>query len=174
MEANFRQLGSRLGAAVGSLTEVETQARLPGHWSVQQIVEHLTLTYSSTGAIVSARLEKGRPTQATPSFGQRVKRLYVVKMGYFPRGVAAPAAVTPREGPELTGRQLLERAQEHLVQLDGLLERATSLFGGQTRSVSHMILGPLNPGEWRHFHLVHGLHHIRQIEETRRRALPLS
>ncbi len=60
------------------------------------------------------------------------------------------------------------------MRLDQLLEMASALFGGQTRFVSHMILGPLNAWEWRRFHLVHGVHHIHQIEEMRRKLISRS
>jgi hypothetical protein len=33
--------------------------------------------------------------------------------------------------------------------------------------LDHPILGPLTGGQWRKFHLVHGLHHVKQIRRLR-------
>ncbi|MGZ7099671.1 MAG: DUF1569 domain-containing protein [Candidatus Angelobacter sp.] len=35
--------------------------------------------------------------------------------------------------------------------------------------MDHPVLGPLTAAEWRKFHLVHGLHHVKQIRSLRER-----
>src|SRR6185437_6270213 len=93
-----------LDAAQTQLRPVKRKER----WSIQQIVEHLLLTYSSTEATIAARLEKHRPTKSKPSMLQRFSQYTVIRLGYFPHGRKAPALVTPaaevaapRSGEEL-------------------------------------------------------------------------
>ena len=85
MDAKLQEIANRLKTSIGALSVAETQARSPGHWSVQQIAEHLTLTYASTAKIVLDRLEKGWPTRSRPSLQQHCKRLYVVRLGLLPK-----------------------------------------------------------------------------------------
>jgi len=167
MNAALVNLERRLTECLKDLTAADTQQHPPERWSVQQIVEHLILTYSATQAVVAGRIAKGRPTQATPSLLQHWSQFHVIRLGRFPHGVSAPDAVTP---PTCTvaqsGNQLAHRAAGHLLAMDTSLHEASLLFGPHKRSVSHMLLGPLSPAHWRRFHLVHGLHHIGQIKET--------
>jgi hypothetical protein len=41
-------------------------------------------------------------------------------------------------------------------------------FGSRIKVLDHPILGPLSIDQWRRFHLVHGLHHVKQIRRLRR------
>lgn len=171
MNATLQSLEKKLAEAVGGLDSARMQARLPRKWSIQQVVEHLILSYSATEAVLTSRISKGRPTQARRSLAQHCGQIYVIRLGYFPRGVSAPDEVTPSDdSPPLPGEQLASIAAEHLVRMDALLDRTSDLFGDRERSVSHVILGPLSPPQWRKFHLVHGLHHIKQIQATRKRS----
>ena len=168
MSDDLASFEDRLTDCLRDLSASETQAHLQGKWSVQQIVEHLMLTYSATVDVVESRIAKGRPTQAKPSLMQRCGQVYVMHLGYFPRGVRAPEAVVPPTGLVAeTGDELAARAVERLWQMDAVLAEASLLFGDRKRSVSHIILGPLSLAQWRRFHVVHGLHHISQIQATR-------
>lgn len=169
MNQDLQTLEDRLRNAVHDLDTSGMQARPPKKWSIQQIVEHLVLTYSATEAVLRSRISKERPTQARPSVAQRCGQIYVVRLGFFPHGVSAPVEVTPpTDLKPLTGEQLMAVVAEHLQRMDALLERASELFGERKRSVSHIILGPLSPAQWRRFHLVHGLHHLVQIQAIRK------
>lgn len=173
MNATLRSLEVKFAEAVHDLDSAKTQARLPRRWSIQQIMEHLILSYSATEAILTSRIGKGRPTQARPSLAQSCGRIYVIRLGFFPRGVSAPVEVTPpNDSPPLPGEHLASMASEHLVRMDALLDRTSKLFGDRKKSVSHLVLGPLSPPQWRKFHLVHGLHHIKQIQAIRKRSGP--
>lgn len=170
MDETFKTLAARLTRSISDLDSNETQARSPRTWSIQQIVEHLMLTYSSTEALIADRIAKGRPTQASLSLLQRCGQVYVIRLGLFPGGVQAPAAVTPSTDPiPLSGEQLAWTTTEQLCTLDAMLGKAASMFGERNRFASHVILGPLTPRQWRLFHLAHGLHHINQIHSLRRR-----
>jgi len=48
--------------------------------------------------------------------------------------------------------------------MDASLADAERRFGHRTRVLFHPILGPLTAQQWRRFHLVHGRHHLKQIE----------
>ena len=161
---DFEDLTSELREVLALLDAGEVQAGPAGRWNIQQIVEHLLLTYTSTTRLTAERLAKGGPTLTQPRLWQHLQRTYVVGCGIFPRGVSAPAVVIPAAGsPAATGPELLARVEEELRLLDGTLHEAIASFGPKCRFATHAILGPLHAGEWRRFHRVHGLHHVRQI-----------
>src|SRR5580698_7331958 len=68
----------------------------PDKWSIQQIVEHLLLTYSSTETVINTRLTKRTPTRSKPTLPQRIFCYAVTRRGYFPTGRPAPPLVTPQ------------------------------------------------------------------------------
>ena len=168
MHPAFKKLEAELSSRVRDLDAQETQAGRPLQWTIQQIVEHLTLTYSATEVALTSRIAKGRPTRARATLRQHASRFLVVDFGYFPVGISAPSAVTPAPDlAPLSGEELVAKISQRLQQLDELLDELAALFGERNRCISHMILGPLSPREWRRFHLVHGLHHLRQIDRIR-------
>ena len=175
MNATIRQLQDSLTRTIEGLSVDKTQVCAPAKWNIQQIVGHLLLTYDATTSVVADRIAKGRPTLTKPSFAQHCGRLLILRAGYFPPGRQAPAPVVPphQEAP-LAGDQLATKVAEHLESMDTHLSEAERLFGSKRRSVSHIVLGPLSPEQWRRFHLVHGLHHLQQIEVIRRLQLPTS
>jgi hypothetical protein len=170
MHENLERLASELVMVLSGLDAREAQSTPranPAKWNIQQIVEHLLLSYRSTSDLVQARLEKGTPTRAKPSVAQRVGQFGLVTLGFFPPGRQAPAAVRPTLPASLcTGEELARRVNEDLVAMDGVLSQAESQFG-RTRFASHVVLGPLSAAQWRKFHLVHGRHHKKQILRIR-------
>jgi len=171
MHECLERLETELVAILDELNARETQlaprAR-PEKWTIQQSVEHLLLTYRSTSAQARLRLHKGAPTRAQPSLGQRLAQMTVLNLGYFPSGRHAPPAVCPTLPASLrTGAELTRRLHEDLLEMDGALAQAETVFG-QRRFASHLILGPLSAKQWRKFHLVHGRHHANQIRRIRR------
>jgi hypothetical protein len=170
MNATFQLLQSRLNAALQDLDDTQTQLRpvaRPDSWSIQQIVEHLLLTYRSTETYFEARIAKGRPTLATPSLWQRVSHGAVFSLGYFPQGRKAPQDVAPIDSPARSAKELKAAIYDQLHRLDQISETAESLFGAKGR-LTHQVLGPLTLQQWRQFHLAHGTHHIKQIIAIRR------
>jgi hypothetical protein len=125
------------------------------------------LSYRSTVGVLQTRIEKGKPTLAKPMLQQRVGQLYLITLGYFPRGRKAPPAVSPTlPAPLRDGEELTRRLHEDLTALDHAAAAAEALFGNR-RCASHIVMGPLSPQQWRKFHLVHGEHHIKQIRKIR-------
>jgi hypothetical protein len=155
-----------------SLDATLTQLRPPAHpanWSIQQIVEHLLLTYASTETAINARLAKRTPTGASPTLVHRIAQFAVTRCGYLPTGREAPPMVTPQPNtPPSSGEDLAHSAAEHLAHLDLLFTEAEALFGPASQCATHAILGPLNIHQWRKFHLVHGEHHLKQIAAIRK------
>jgi hypothetical protein len=171
MHEILRKLHRELANGVSGLTAEQTQMRrAPGSWTIQQIFEHLLLTYESTTGVVESRVAKGRPTKGSPTLTQRGGQVLVTTLGVLPKGRKAPAGVCPAAvcTKPMSGMELTERAAEALFPLDAALRHAEVLFGGAKASISHQVLGPLSVVRWRKFHLVHGEHHLRQILETRR------
>ena len=167
MTRDFETLRDELERSLGGLDDSQTQLR-PGNdaerWSIQQIVGHLLLTYAATEDAMDARISKGTPTKARPMLVQRIGQITLVRMGHFPFGRKAPERVTA--SPDVSavpGGVLIGNVDLAITQLDRKVSAAEKMFGGKTRAVSHMVLGPMTAGEWRRFHLVHGRHHIKQI-----------
>jgi hypothetical protein len=168
MNPDLHQLQHELARSLQGLNSAQTQLRSssrPDCWSIQQIVEHLLLTYKSTEDALNARLFKGTPTRAKVSLVQRVKQYAVMRLGYFPTGRKAPPPVTP---PSLTvhplsGEALTHAVDKHLASLDTVCHEAEKFFGSTARFATHAVLGPLHVYHWRKFQLIHGRHHIKQI-----------
>ena len=171
MNSDLERLHRAIAYSLRGLDAEGTQLRpvgRPGRWSIQQVVEHLLLTYSATEMAMDARLEKGIPTRGKPSPLQHFVQFTLVRLGYFPRGRKAPEVVTPTETETpLSGEELARAADEHLERLDGLFAEGEKSLG-TGRSVRHMVLGPMSMAQWRRFHLIHGEHHVRQILAIRK------
>lgn len=54
-----------------------------------------------------------------------------------------------------------------MTDLDDVMSRCAGKFGGRTKLLDHPVLGPLSVSQWRKFHLVHGLHHVKQLHRLR-------
>jgi hypothetical protein len=172
MNPTLHQLQHQITASLQNLDAAQTQLQptsRPNKWSIQQIIEHLLLTYSSTETAISARLAKRTPTRAKPTVADRVVQYAVTRCGYFPKGRKAPPMVIPQPATHpLSGEDLTHSAADHLARLDLVFNEAENLFGPQSQCVTHNVLGPLNINQWRRFHLVHGNHHLKQIAAIRK------
>jgi hypothetical protein len=170
MDPILQQLQNEIAGSIEGLDPTQTQLTLSvSHekWSIQQIVQHLCLTYAFTETAFDARLTKGTPTRAKPTLQQRIGQYSLTALGIFPTGREAPKQVTPHQtSSPVCGSDLVHYAGEHLARIDNLFNQAEALFG-PGRCISHMVLGPLSIHQWRRFHLVHGRHHIKQIRAIR-------
>ncbi|HEX7158038.1 MAG TPA: DinB family protein [Edaphobacter sp.] len=175
MNPILERLQSDIAGSVNDLSAGQTQLRPvggPDKWTIQQIVQHLCLSYASTETAVRNRLDKGRPTQSVPTVPQRCLQCLITDLGCFPPGREAPAVVVPPKAPgssedQISGDALRNEAALRLADMDKRLDEAESAFG-KRRVVSHAILGPLSIAQWRRFHRTHGLHHVKQIWAIRR------
>jgi hypothetical protein len=171
MNSDLHQLQRVLALSLHGLDANQTQLRpptRPGNWSIQQIVEHLLLSYSGTETAIASRLIKRTPTSARPTLKHRLGQYLVLRLGYLPSGRKAPALVTPQPTEQaLTGEDLAHATADHLARLDLLFTEAEHLFGPTSPCIRHMALGPLSIQQWCRFQLVHGKHHVKQILSIR-------
>jgi hypothetical protein len=172
MNSTLHQLQREIASSLHGLDATQTQLHPPSRpnkWSIQQIIEHLLLTYSSTETAIKARLTRRTPTRAKPTLAHRVSQFAVTRCGYFPTGREAPPMVTPQPTTHpLSGEDLADATAKHLDHLDLLFTEAENLFGPASQCANHAILGPLNIDQWRKFQLVHGEHHLKQIAAIRK------
>jgi hypothetical protein len=133
-------------------------------WSMQEVVEHLLLTYRGTVAQVEKYRKRGLSTQKKADWKQTAARIVVVGLGHFPRGTPSPEFVFPGRSnlAPMDGDTLAALFNEELVRLDSELLRCQEEFGDRPFA-PHFRLGPLSPRQWRRFHLVHGGHHLKQL-----------
>jgi len=171
MNSTLQQLQSEITNSIRGLDATQTQLQPPSRpdkWSIQQIIEHLLLTYSGAEMALNARLAKRRPTAAKPSVFQQLQQFTVYRVGYFPGGRPAPPMVRPAPITNpLTGEELATATNDCLTQFDLVCNETEQLFGS-SRCASHNVLGPLSADQWRRFQLIHGRHHLKQIAAIRK------
>ncbi|HTC93053.1 MAG TPA: DUF1569 domain-containing protein [Terriglobales bacterium] len=150
-------------ATVGmNITELDWRPK--GKWSSAEVLQHLALTYSGTAKGMRRVLENGDAKLRRATWKERFFITLVVGVGYFPYGRVAPEQVTPRQSnPE----QVLETIYANLSEMDESIGACEKRFGSKAVVLLHPVLGPLSLKQWRKFHRVHCLHHMRQIRNTR-------
>jgi len=162
MDSRLERLQSAIVSAINDLTPSDLARRREGKWSVAEILEHLYRTYTGTIKGFQRCLEAGKPLAASPTWAQRVKIAFVVQLGRMPRGAEAPPQARPQGIP---GEKVRADIAAQIAAMDAIIAQCESRWGTQTRLLSHPLLGPLSGSQWRKFHLVHGMHHLRQIRE---------
>jgi hypothetical protein len=166
MHTELARCLATIEGAVSGLDDVAGARSIDGRWSVAEIVEHLDRTYTGTTKGFERCLQSGTPRASAPTLKSRMRVFLVVTLGYFPRGIEAPAHVVP------TGRvllpELLQRVGAHLESLDVAAAAAKSRFGTGP-VMDHPILGPFTVDQWLRFHRIHTTHHQKQIVERRQR-----
>ena len=152
-------------------SEPDWHRALDGKWSSGQILEHLLLSFKGTIKGVRNVMETGRPLGGKPTLRDRVRTLYVAKLGRMPSGNLSPEAVLPKDGLDM---ESLRRFYDALVALDATLADAERRFGSSAKLLDHPILGPLSTKDWRRFHRTHANHHLKQIARATRQGTPRS
>ncbi len=112
--------------------------------------------------------EAGRSLATAQSWRQRGRTLVVVGFGYLPSGREAPPVTRPRGLPT---EKVLAEIGSKIAAMDEIMTRCEEKLGARHKLLDHPILGPLTAAQWRKFHLLHGLHHVKQIRRLRRGAL---
>ncbi|MGB6134854.1 MAG: DinB family protein [Acidobacteriaceae bacterium] len=142
-------------------------------WSPQEVVEHLVLALRSSAGVLQTRIEKGRPSQASATLVQRLRRTFVFTFRKLPRGAPAPPFVRPGllHWQPMDGTALAEQFRREMDATDKVLATVRERFGSR-RAASHFLLGPLSAGEWRRFHAIHCRHHLAQLQRIERAIGP--
>jgi hypothetical protein len=107
MNVVLRQLQSEINSTLHGLNATQTQLCPTSHkhkWSIQQNIEHLLLTYSSTETVIDGRLAKRTPTRATPTVANRIFQV-VTRCGYFPQAAKPSAGHTAANRPSTLRRR---------------------------------------------------------------------
>ena len=161
----LQQATDELVRAAGGL-DVATVARPAGdRWSIAEILEHLTLAFRGNGRALEKALASGELRARRPRLRQRLGRILVVDLGYFPRA-RAPEMTTP--SASIPPESSLDAAREALVALDATLDRVASRFGEDVAVSNHPYFAAMSVRQWRKFHWRHTRHHARQIRERAR------
>ena len=99
MHADLERLETELSRELDGLDATQTQlcpTATPGKWNIQQIAEHLLMSYQRTCEVLDERLQKGRPDEdAADSSAAGGAVRTVIRLGRFPAGRKAPPAVMP-------------------------------------------------------------------------------
>jgi Protein of unknown function (DUF1569) len=82
----------------------------------------------------------------------------------MPSGRKAPVHSQPRGLPS---QQVAAEIVSKITEMDESIARCQEKFGSRTKILDHPFLGPFTASQWRKFHLVHGLHHVKQIRALR-------
>lgn len=130
-----------------------------GKWSAAQIIEHLSLAFSSTCKAMERALQQGRADRNKPKLREWLATLLVVEIGYFPSGRQAPEWTLPRG---LEAAQAVDTLRTALLEMDAKIGDAQAKLGEGVVAV-HPIIGPLTARQWRKFHWSHTRHHMKQI-----------
>jgi hypothetical protein len=134
----------------------------PGRWSCAQIMEHLLLSYTGTTRGLLKAMDVGRPLGRRPNLRDRLRTIWVTKLGLLPSGRISPSNILPKSGLDMDS---MRRFYDALVAMDATLADAERRFGSTAKLLDHPSIGPLNAKEWRQFHLVHTRLHLRQMAD---------
>lgn len=162
----FNPAAEKLLACFAGLSREDLQQKPSATaWSRQQVVQHLLLAYSGTTQELDRRLAKGTVTHRRPTLKQRIGQFTLIRCGHFPGGVAVPDMVRPERSdlPPLDGPALAAEYRHCIADMDQAIDRAQAQWGSKTAVATHPLLGPLNTWQWRKFHAVHTLHHVKQM-----------
>lgn len=89
----------------------------------------------------------------------------------MPSGRKAPPVTSPRGLP---AEKVLAEIELKIAEMDTIITRCERELGSRCSLLDHPVLGPLTAAQWRKFHLVHGLHHVKQIKRLREGAQKIS
>lgn len=164
MDPHLKRLQQEIADAISGLSGDQLAWHTPGKWCAAEILEHLYLTYTGTVKGFGRLLDAGKPLASSSTLKNRAHALLVVGLGYMPTGRQAPAVARPRGlAPDKVAADILPKLSE----MDAILAQCAARFGSHAKVLDHPILGPLSIAEWRKFHLVHGLHHVKQIQRLK-------
>src|SRR6266487_2524129 len=120
MNSTLHQLQREIADSLHNLDAAQTQLHPPSRpnkWSIQQIIEHLLLTYASTETAINARLTKRTPTRAKPTVAHRVFQFAVTRCGYFPTSQCASHTVLGPLNIDQWRKFQLVHGEHHLKQI---------------------------------------------------------
>lgn len=163
MDPQLVRLKKEIADALSVASEPQLNWHPPGKWCAGEILEHLYLTYTGTWKGFQRVAEAGRPIVTAPSWKQVVGKRLVLGFNFLPPGRQSPPTARPRGLPR---EKVLAEIVAKIDEMDEMISRCEKTIGSG-ELLDHPILGPLTGEQWRKFHLIHGLHHIKQIRKLR-------
>jgi len=167
MRSHLEQLSQELKSSISGMNDEELLRAPEGKWCAAEVLEHLRLTYTGTAKMLEKNQGQAVVEPAAVDDRVRAARELIFRQGGFFEGLQAPPFATPKTAPDATVRT---RIFEDLERLDAALAEAEERRGANAIQGNHFALGPLTGEEWRHFHLAHGRHHVKQIAKLRGEA----
>lgn len=165
MDSRLEELQQALSESLADTLSEDMNWHPPGKWCAAEVLEHLYLTYTGTTKGFERVAAAGKPLATSPTWPQRLLTLVIVGLGHMPEGRKAPRIAQPRGlPPEKVRTEIIAAIQK----MDEIITRCEATFGSNVKLLDHPILGPLTAAQWRKLHLVHGLHHLKQIRRLRR------
>ena len=160
MDPHLGRLQQEIAAAIAGMSAEQFSRHAPGKWCAAEVLEHLYLTYTGTLKGFQRVVQDGKPRTTRQTWKQRGRTLVVVAFGHMPTGREAPPVSRPRG---LSPEKVLAEIGPKISEMDESIACCEQRFGASRKLLDHPILGPLTGSQWRKFHLVHGLHHVKQI-----------
>ena len=116
--------------SIRGLSLAQLAAHAEGKWSPAQILEHLSLTYSSTVKGLGRCLAADKPLATKPTLYQRGAIALVVVCGHMPEGRQAPSFTRPKGLP---AEDVVRVIQENLGQMEEIIGRCEARFGKRVK-----------------------------------------
>lgn len=167
MDPRLQKLQAEIAAAVAPMSPAQLIAHPPGKWCAAEVLEHLYLTYTGTIKGFERVVEAGKSLATAQTWAQRGRTFVVVGLGHLPSGREAPPVARPRGVPP---EKVRAEIGPKIGEMDDIIRRCEEKLGSRQKLLDHPILGPLTADQWRKFHLVHGLHHVKQLRRLRTQA----
>lgn len=164
LSPHLQRASDAIDRAIEGMTDEQLSWRPGAKWSSAEILEHLSLAYSRTAERMKPLLQQEKPEVRRRTAKEWAGGLIVLKLGRIPRGRKAPDALSPKG---MKPSQAVASIRQNLAQMDKVFGECEQRFGDKDNILVHVILGPLSIREWRRFHCVHTLHHMRQIHTLR-------
>jgi hypothetical protein len=157
----------RLIASVASLTEEQAASRrAPEAWTINEIVEHLSVTENSLLRAINKLLEKAETDgNALENKGALTQPFSLESFtgGAQNTKFNAPDFLLPNKAASLASS--LESLNQSRAAIHELRARVEAIDLSET-TFPHPAFGPLNLYQWIVFIGIHEAHHLRQIKET--------
>jgi hypothetical protein len=167
MHPLLEQLKHDLETAIDGMTEKQFIWHPPLKWSAAEVLEHLYLSYTGTTKGFERVLAGSNPLATRGSLRQRVQAFVVLRFDYLPTGRKSPAQTRPKGLP---AEKVRNGFPGKIAEMDEIINQCENRLGADTRLLDHPFLGPFTADQWRKFHLLHGLHHRKQIARLREAA----
>jgi hypothetical protein len=167
----LRKLQEAVSSSIAGLSDDQWSWHPPEKWCAAEVIEHLYLTYTGTIKGCESVLATGKVNVNASTWRHRMAKIVVIRFGHMPSGRESPARARPRGLPrEKVLAEIVPQIIPKIAEMDEFLNRCERELGSGPL-LDHPIIGPLTAAEWKKFHLVHGLHHVKQILRLREGAM---